>query len=707
MKKISACPLFLLLSLATLWSQSAPTDKERMEEMVNRSIRYAVADTDSALLLANQCIALAQQLDASDFESRAEYAKGVALKNRSEFQLAEAAYQRCISIARAIPDSLLVADGLFGLGTLKRHQGDYPTSINLLNQSLSIREKNQAQDTELARTYNGIANVLYTIGKYRDAIGYYRQALHIHQRTPGREGFAASTQVNIGGLFVQEKEPDSAFVYLEPAMAYYREVDNPTGIGAVGINIAEAHLLRGNVEAAQQLASVAVEEFRTIKDLAREGMALNTLANIARESGDYQQAIRYSRESLHIAQQVGRPDNVRDQYLALAENQTRAGLWEDAFNNYRTYTEIKDSLFNEIVDARIQEEQQRFDGFLKDQEIADLRERQEAQNRERKWLITGLALLGLLCLIIIIILQSRHQTLQQLRQEQQTTQALLEEKEELLRGLENAQVQLIQNEKMASLGQLTAGIAHEINNPINFITSSLAALKLDFNDLKQLLDAIHLLKEEPENSAHVQHLLSLSEQVDSPYIAKEVTELIEGMESGAERTLHIVTGLRTFSRNTSEYFHPADINEGIESTLLLLRGNLPAGADIQTDFDGLPPVVCQISRLNQVFLNIINNAVQAIQDQGQVHISTKDRQDGSVRISVRDNGMGMDEETANRIFEPFFTTKDVGKGTGLGLSISYGIIHQHEGQIEVESELGKGSLFTITLPVKPSGAIED
>ena len=694
--------IYLLCWLGiSLSAQPTSADSLLMEELIVEAGRYVVINTDSSLLLIDRCIELAREKAAPSYESRAEYIKGVALKNQSIYEESEAAYQRCIQLAESIPDSLLIADGYFGMGTLMRHQGAYGESLDYLNQALRIRKENDAQRTELARTYNGIGNVLYTIGKFREAIQYYQQALKIHLLASGRERFVASTRVNIGGIYVELEEPDSALIFLQPALTFYQDNGYPLGVGAVGINLAESYLLQGKVEEAREHAELSLRNFREVKDQAREGMVLNTLATIAEKSGDDRLAIEYAAQSLAIARRIGRPDNIRDQYLAVAEHQARAGAWEEAYRNFRSYTELKDSLFNEIVDARTQEEQQRFEAYVKDQEITELRREQLIQARERNWLIAGLALLGLLCLTIVYVLYSRHRTYQQLRQEQAMTQALLEEKEELLQELKSAQSQLVQNEKMVSLGQLTAGIAHEINNPINFITSNLTALRLDFEEVRQLLESLQQLKNNPQDTARQQELLQLSDQLDSAYLSAEINQLIGGIERGAERTRHIVASLRTFSRNTSEQFLPADLNEGIASTLTLITGNLPQGVSIRTEYGELPPVICQISRLNQVFLNLLTNAVQAIPEEGEVLLQTVAIDEEQVRIVIKDTGIGMDEATVQRIFEPFFTTKEVGKGTGLGLSISYGIISQHEGRIDVKSSPGEGTTFTIDIPVEP------
>ncbi len=279
------------------------------------------------------------------------------------------------------------------------------------------------------------------------------------------------------------------------------------------------------------------------------------------------------------------------------------------------------------------------------------------------------------------------------------------ELERTVKTLKDTQAQLVISEKMASLGQLTAGIAHEINNPINFISSNVQALKMDFADVQNVLKKVKELEHAKTPGQMTRDLIQLCKQLDFDYLEEEISELLAGIERGTERTINIVSSLRTFSRNSTETYAKADIHEGLDSTLTILNSQLNGHIKISKNYGDLPLVRCQISRLNQVFLNIINNSIQAIQAKsngipyrGKIQISTR-KYRKYVLINIKDNGIGMSETTRKRIFEPFYTTKEVGDGTGLGLSISYGIIEQHKGKIEVKSQKGKGTEFLIILPI--------
>lgn len=275
---------------------------------------------------------------------------------------------------------------------------------------------------------------------------------------------------------------------------------------------------------------------------------------------------------------------------------------------------------------------------------------------------------------------------------------------EALQNLKDTQSQLVEAEKMASLGQLTAGIAHEINNPINFVKSNIKPLQLDIRDLVEVIDAygqLHGAAAE-EIPAKLTQIDQLKKQIDLGYVRQEIDSLVKGIQEGAERTAEIVLGLRTFSRLDESEVKTVNVHDGIDSTLVLLKSSLPQHITIRKDFQSQGMLECFPGKLNQVFMNILSNGIQAIKQkevQGEeesITISTRDMSD-KMEIRIRDTGIGMPEEVQQKIFDPFFTTKDVGEGTGLGLSIVYNIIQKHGGKIEVHSSLGNGAEFVISL----------
>lgn len=265
--------------------------------------------------------------------------------------------------------------------------------------------------------------------------------------------------------------------------------------------------------------------------------------------------------------------------------------------------------------------------------------------------------------------------------------------------LKRVQSQLLQQDKMASIGQLAAGVAHEINNPMGFIISNLGTLSRYVEKLNA-----YLLSNEKLSAGGDPAMLELMMQERKKYkvdlIRKDLPELIAESQEGAERVRRIVQDLKSFSRVDSSSGAYNDIHEGLESTISIAWNELKYKAAVIREYGRLPQVWCNMGQLNQVFLNLLVNAAHAIAEQGEIRITTA-LEGNSVRIAIRDSGSGIPPENIKHIFDPFFTTKEVGKGTGLGLAIAYDIVvNKHGGKIEVQSEPDRGSTFTITLPVE-------
>lgn len=271
--------------------------------------------------------------------------------------------------------------------------------------------------------------------------------------------------------------------------------------------------------------------------------------------------------------------------------------------------------------------------------------------------------------------------------------------------LKEAEGQLVEAEKMASLGQLTAGIAHEINNPINFVTSNIMPLNRDVDILIDFIQEMEKIGLSDLPTEEKQKLIeNQKEEVDFDYLKMEIGQLLKGIEEGASRTSEIVKGLRVFSRLDEDDLKKADMNDGLDSTLIIVNNLLSNKIKLEKSYGNIPLIECYPGKLNQVFLNIISNAIYAINKkfedrEGGVLRITTSNDDTKVTIRIKDNGIGMNEATKKKIFEPFFTTKDVGEGTGLGMSIAYNTIRRHQGEININSTPGEGSEFILELPI--------
>lgn len=273
------------------------------------------------------------------------------------------------------------------------------------------------------------------------------------------------------------------------------------------------------------------------------------------------------------------------------------------------------------------------------------------------------------------------------------------EQAELYRKLEEAQSQLLQSEKLASIGQLAAGVAHEINNPIGYVGSNLGTLQEYIGDLLELIAVYEsgepMLQQQPQL---IERITQLKRKNDIAFLRDDIRNLIAESMDGTNRVRRIVQDLRDFSRVGSTEWQRYDIHSGLDSTINVVWNEIKYKAELIREYGAVPAVECIPSQLNQVFMNLLVNAAQAIAERGTITIRT-DCVDGQVRVAVTDTGQGIAAENLPKLFDPFFTTKPVGKGTGLGLSVSYGIIKHHGGHIDVQSEPGKGATFIVCLPL--------
>jgi signal transduction histidine kinase len=308
-------------------------------------------------------------------------------------------------------------------------------------------------------------------------------------------------------------------------------------------------------------------------------------------------------------------------------------------------------------------------------------------------------------------LESRvEQRTEELRRSEHRERQKALELQQTLRELQVTQTMMIQTEKMSSLGQMIAGIAHEINNPVNFIHGNINYARQYTSNLFELLDVYQ--QQYPDGFPEI---LEKLDRIDLEFIAKDLPKILNSMQSGTERIRKIVLSLRNFSRLDEAEKKKVDLHEGIESTLLILQNRLKITSNrpeitLIKDYGNLPNLECYPGQLNQVFMNLINNAIDTLEDRFnkkglmnenlEIRIKTQEINQEWVEIRIQDNGLGISQEIQNKIFDPFFTTKPIGQGTGLGLSICYQIVvQQHGGTIQCFSEVNRGSEFVIRIPV--------
>jgi PAS domain S-box-containing protein len=281
-----------------------------------------------------------------------------------------------------------------------------------------------------------------------------------------------------------------------------------------------------------------------------------------------------------------------------------------------------------------------------------------------------------------------------------------QEQERLIARLREAHEQLLQSEKMASIGQLAAGVAHEINNPLGFVNSNMDSLKRYLNTLLAVEVAYGTaVRQEAPGSVLAARIEAIAREADLAFLKDDVADLVAESLDGLKRVRQIVQALKDFSHmGDTDWLH-ADLHAGLDSTLTIVANEIKYKATVEKRYGSLPHIICLPSQLNQVFMNLLVNAAHAIRERGVITISTG--VDGDwVWVAISDTGCGIPPQNLNRIFEPFFTTKPVGSGTGLGLSLSYSAVSKHGGRIDVESRVDAGTTFTVRLPVLPPASRE-
>ncbi|MBC2658994.1 hybrid sensor histidine kinase/response regulator [Pseudomonas sp. MSSRFD41] len=320
---------------------------------------------------------------------------------------------------------------------------------------------------------------------------------------------------------------------------------------------------------------------------------------------------------------------------------------------------------------------------------------QLASTLTRKWEMTARAQLQM---------DHLEHLVQQRTEDLERAGAALRQEIDERKQLEN---QLVQSEKLASLGQLAAGVAHEINNPIGFVSSNLGSLAGYLEQIDQMLEAYRQSEEAIADGALRQRLGSLRDSIELDFLRQDIPQLIKESKEGIGRVEQIVKDLKNFSRvDTDQQWQLANLQQGIDSTLNIVANEIKYKADVIKEYQPLPDIECLPSQLNQVVMNLVVNAAQAIgPERGTITLRTG-VEDQWVWLEVSDSGSGIDEQHLQKIFDPFFTTKPIGQGTGLGLSLSYGIVKKHGGRITVHSQPGHGSTFRVVLPVRQGVAAD-
>jgi signal transduction histidine kinase len=572
------------------------------------------------------------------------------------------------------------------LGIIQRNVGNHAMALEyFINARRIAQAQNKRED--LAYAYNNIGDIQNLEGNYGQALKFEFQALGIFEDIGDSMGVSYVCH-QIALAYTNMYQYMSALEFHKRAMNIRTLLGNRAGVAYSLLSIGETYLNLGDYDESLNSLKNSQEIFTELGDDFGLSLAFHHLGLYYKKTGQTEEALHFFSKALNLGRETGSQIRVRNAAGELSEIYADQLRYQEAYQMHILFKDTYDSLYQEENLVKIT--QLILQNDFEQRELLQLAEI-EKQKQVRNYLILTI---GLVVILVIVILNryfiKRKANINLERQKSELN--------ETLSHLTQAQTQLVQSEKMASLGQVTAGVAHELNNPLNFVSTSVKPLRRNMEDLMAIMEKYDAVIAEQDLANAFIDAEKYKKGVDYAYLIKETKDLLEGINEGASRSEKIVKGLRTFSRMDENEFKGVNIHEGIDSTLLLLSNKLKDRITVHKNYGSIPPVDGLPGKLNQVFMNILSNSILAIEGEGEIFIRTERIKD-QARISIKDSGEGMSDEIQEHIFEPFFTTRAVGQGTGLGLSITYSIIEEHHGSIQVKSAPGLGSEFIISLPL--------
>lgn len=677
----------LFLGLYTIFVFGQNSNIEKLWDEFND----AKHDTTRILLFLNQIGYSYQSIDSDSAIMYYQMAVSIADKSL-ESTPSDETKQRLLS---------LKATSLRYVGIVYQNIGLYSVAVDYFFQSLELARE-IGDKRELSRAYNNLGIVQRRQGNLNEAIEFYTQALRISEETDDLRGMAYANN-NIGVIVREKGEYNNALEYFNKSLNIRQKLGDKKGISHVSNNIGNIYRILGEYHKALQFYNRSLKIEQELND--RNGMAMvyesladlkiavadssaRGLSKLERE-GNLREAIDYAQRALDISNRLGsyRRQNTASQQLMYAYREL--GNFEKAIQYADIFIATRDSMFNEDKTKAIVEMQTRYETEKKQREIHNQQliiENQEVESRrqraQRNFFIIVFSLSLVSAFVILYgfvqkkksnkLLTERAYEIETLNEELKSTNEELHSQrdslEEALTNLQNTQKQLIQSEKMASLGILAAGVAHEINNPLNFIKGGILTIE---NFLRANLKGRY----------------------------GEIESMVEIVNTGIERSAAIVKSLGHYSRKDDKVKAEINIHSIIDNCLLMINNQIKNRVEVIKDYSPTPMLLyCNEGRMHQAILNILSNAYQAIQDKGTITVRTE-AIDNHLLISIVDSGVGISHQDLGRITDPFFTTKEPGKGTGLGLSIVQSIIDEHKGKLEFESEVGVGTTVFMKFPV--------
>jgi signal transduction histidine kinase len=630
------------------------------------SVRGMAQETPAAIRqLADRVI----YLDESNVDSFLVYAKIIERQARK------------INYQRGICDSYRL------MGIYYECRAEYDKAIEWHLKNLALSEKINDQESRLS-ALSDISGQFHFLKQYEKAKYYVKKAIQLSQKAPTKPKKVSSFYLNLGIYYRETNQPDSALINYLKSLEIKKKINDSTGIANVNINVSTLLIDQKKYAEAQPYVSYNLAYHLRKKDLVNIWFDYYNQACIYIGTKELNLAQQYLEKALLAAQNIKSKQKESETYQLFSRFYQGQGGYKNALEMNQKFQKLQAEIINLETYKSVAELQEKYEYTKREQQNKVL----EAELETQKWqkqtaaiVALGGTLLALLAGLAWWQNRKKNLLLSRKNNELQTQKAQLEN---TLQRLHQMREQLILSEKMASVGQLTAGIAHEINNPISFVANNVQALKMDLADIMALLPP-----EQFQNAVFIE-------------LNQEIQTLMESIERGVDRTRDIVQGLRIFARNEEGEFTKVDLHQCIDAALTLLSFETRDRCQIIKRYGAIPTINGLSGKLNQVFLNILTNAVQAVLSihseqtppKGTIEIVTL-KAINMIEVHITDNGCGMDELTQKRIFEPFFSTKPVGEGTGLGMAICYGIIQQHRGTIKVSSQKGEGTTIVLAFPI--------
>jgi signal transduction histidine kinase/Tfp pilus assembly protein PilF len=659
------------------------------------SFLYADRFPDSALLMLNGLPEQSRAIKFGKGEINSYKILGNAWQTKGDFNKALEFYTLALNIAEKNDESRVVPGILGNIGLVYLNQGNYAMALQKFYASLAAAEAVNDQ-LVIRSSFNNIGTIHFYQGKMEEAEKAYQKTLQISRDISDTTGIITAYN-NLGEVNLEQKDPVKAMQNLSLALEMASKKNLPYMLVAINNSLGDTYLRLDSLEKSAAYFKTALLLARNMGNARATCKALIGIAKVESKQGLLPAALISAQEALQKASEMGQAQLLRDANEVVAAIYEKMGMGNEAIKFYKQYKVYADSLVSI-------ESERAAANYKAEYEFAKKEAAFQRKTLQQGWLMFS-ALAGVLSLLIIIWIISRSRkrlslTYKDLQNKNEIIEGQKIKAEETLFQLKAAQSQLIQSEKMASLGELTAGIAHEIQNPLNFVNN--------FSEVSTEL------VEEMNNEINKGNI------EEAKVIASDLKQNMAKINHHGKRAGDIVKGMLQHSRSSSGTKEPTDINALADEYLRLAYHGLRAkdklfNATMKTDFDeslsadeaGIGHINIIPQDIGRVILNLITNAFYVVDEKKKsgvenyeptVSVSTKKIQ-GKVEVKVTDNGNGIPQKVLDKIFQPFFTTKPTGQGTGLGLSLSYDIVKAHGGELKVETKEGMGTEFIIQLPI--------